>query len=106
MTSAGNALIVNGRTITASTEFTPTTPNGSVDVTFNFDASEIGGRKLVFYEYLELDGDTAASHTDISDTDQTIYVPSIKQPLSTLENGSHNTAADEITLLIPFVIMD
>ena len=100
MTSAGNALMVNGRTITASTEFTPTTPDGSVDVTFNFDASEIGGRKLVFYEYLELDGDTVASHTDISDTDQTIYVPSIKTTIIDSENGSHNAAADkEITLI-------
>ena len=50
MTSAGNALMVNGKTITASTEFVPTTPDGTVDVTFNFDASEIGGRKLVVYE--------------------------------------------------------
>lgn len=100
MTSAGNALMVNGRTITASTEFTSTTPNGSVDVTFTFDASEIGGRKLVFYEYLELDGDTVASHTDISDTDQTIYVPSIKTTIIDSENGSHNAAADkEITLI-------
>ena len=100
MTSAGNALMVNGRTITASTEFTPTTPNGSVDVTFTFDASEIGGRKLVFYEYLELDGDTVASHTDISDTDQTIYVPSIKTTIIDSENGIHNAAADkEITLI-------
>lgn len=100
MTSAGNALMVNGRTITASIEFTPTTPNGSVDVTFTFDASEIGGRKLVFYEYLELDGDTVASHTDISDTDQTIYVPSIKTTIIDSENGSHNAAADkEITLI-------
>lgn len=103
MTSAGNALMVNGRTITASTEFTPTTPNGSVDVTFNFDASEIGGRKLVFYEYLELDGDTVASHTDISDTDQTIYVPSIKTTIIDSENGSHNAVADEEITLIDTV---
>ena len=103
MTSAGNALMVNGRTITASTEFTPTTPDGSVDVTFNFDASKIGGRKLVFYEYLELDGDTVASHTDISDTDQTIYVPSIKTTIIDSENGSHNAAADEEITLIDTV---
>lgn len=103
MTSAGNALMVNGRTITASTEFTPTTPNGSVDVNFNFDASEIGGRKLVFYEYLELDGDTVASHTDISDTDQTIYVPSIKTTIIDSENGSHNAVADEEITLIDTV---
>ena len=68
-----------------------------------FDASEIGGRKLVFYEYLELDGDTVASHTDISDTDQTIYVPSIKTTIIDSENGSHNAAADEEITLIDTV---
>lgn len=103
MTSAGNALMVNGKTITASTEFVPTTPGGTVDVTFNFDASEIGGRKLVVYEYLELDGSTVASHTDISDTDQTIYVPKLRTTIFDFENGSHNSAADEDITLIDTV---
>ena len=103
MTSAGNALMVNGKTITASTEFVPTATDGTVDVTFNFDASEIGGRKLVFYEYLELDGNTVASHTDISDTDQTVYVPKIRTTIFDSENGSHNSAADEDVTLIDTV---
>lgn len=103
MTSAGNALMVNGKTITASTEFVPTTTDGTVDVTFNFDASEIGGRKLVVYEYLELDGNTVASHTDISDTDQTIYVPKLRTTILDSENGSHNSAADEDVTLIDTV---
>ena len=95
--------MVNGKTITASTEFVPTTPDGTVDVTFNFDASEIGGRKLVVYEYLELDGNTVASHTDISDTDQTIYVPKLRTTIFDSENGSHNSAADEDITLIDTV---
>ena len=103
MTSAGNALMVNGKTITASTEFVPTATDGTVDVTFNFDASEIGGRKLVVYEYLELDGNTVASHTDISDTDQTVYVPKIRTTIFDSENGSHNSAADEDVTLIDTV---
>ena len=103
MTSAGNAMMVNGKTITASTEFVSTTPDGTVDVAFNFDASEIGGRKLVVYEYLELDGNTVASHTDISDTDQTIYVPKLRTTIFDSENGSHNSAADEDIILIDTV---
>lgn len=103
MTSAGNALMVNGKTITASSEFVPTTPDGTVDVDFNFDASEIGGRKLVVYEYLELDGSTVASHTDIFDTDQTIYVPKLRTTIFDSENGSHNSAADEDITLIDTV---
>ena len=103
MTSAVNAMMVNGKTITASTEFVSTTPDGTVDVAFNFDASEIGGRKLVVYEYLELDGNTVASHTDISDTDQTIYVPKLRTTIFDSENGSHNSAADEDITLIDTV---
>ncbi len=69
----------------------------------NFDAAEIGGRKLVVYEYLELDGNTVASHTDISDTDQTIYVPKLRTTIFDSENGSHNSAADEDITLIDTV---
>lgn len=103
MTSAGNVLMINGQAVTASTEFTPRTPDGTVDVTFNFDASGIGGRKLVFYEYLDLDGITVASHTDISDASQTVYVPSIRTTLIDSENGSHNSVADREIVLVDTV---
>ena len=103
MTSAGNALMINGQTITASTEFIPTSPDGSIDVIYKFDASSLGGRKLVFYEYLDLDGKEVAAHTDISDTNQTVYVPSIRTTIIDSENGSHNSAADQDITLIDTV---
>ena len=104
MSSAGNAIVSNGRRITASTEFTPTESNGSIDVVFNFDATNgFGGRQYVFYEYLYLDGVRVAAHTDISDTNQIIYIPSIKTTLIDSENGSHNSAADEDITLIDTV---
>lgn len=54
----------------------------------------------VFFEYLYLDGVRVAAHTDISDTNQIIYIPSIKTTLIDSENGSHSSAADQdITLL-------
>ena len=104
MSSAGNAIVSNGRRITASTEFIPTESDGSVDVVFNFDATNgFGGRQYVFYEYLYLDGVRVAAHTDISDTNQIIYIPSIKTTLIDSENGSHNSAADEDITLIDTV---
>ena len=104
MSSAGNAIVSNGRRITASTEFTPTESNGSIDVIFNFDATNgFGGRQYVFYEYLYLDGVRVAAHTDISDTNQIIYIPSIRTTLVDAENGSHNSAADEDITLIDTV---
>ena len=101
MSSAGNAIVSNGRRITASTEFTPTESDGSVDVVFNFDATNgFGGRQYVFFEYLYLDGVRVAAHTDISDTNQIIYIPSIKTTLIDSENGSHSSAADQDITLI------
>ena len=104
MSSAGNAIVSNGRRITASTEFTPTESDGSVDVVFNFDATNgFGGRQYVFFEYLYLDGVRVAAHTDISDTNQIIYIPSIRTTLIDAENGSHSSAADQDIILIDTV---
>ena len=104
MSSAGNAIVSNGRRITASTEFTPTESDGSIDVVFNFDATNgFGGRQYVFYEYLYLDGVRVAAHTDISDTNQIIYIPSIRTTLIDAENGSHSSAADQDITLIDTV---
>ena len=104
MSSAGNAIVSNGRRITASTEFTPTESDGSVDVVFNFDATNgFGGRQYVFFEYLYLDGVRVAAHTDISDTNQIIYIPSIRTTLIDSKNGSHNSAADQDITLIDTV---
>ena len=104
MSSAGNAIVSNGRRITASTEFTPTESDGSIDVVFNFDATNgFGGRQYVFFEYLYLDGVRVAAHTDISDTNQIIYIPSIRTTLIDSENGSHSSAADQDNTLIDTV---
>ena len=71
---------------------------------FNFDATNgFGGRQYVFFEYLYLDGVRVAAHTDISDTNQIIYIPSIKTTLIDSENGSHSSAADQDITLIDTV---
>ena len=104
MSSAGNAILFNGKRITASTEFVPTQSDGSVDVVFNFDATNgFGGCQYVFFEYLYLDGVRIAAHTDISDTNQIIYIPNIKTTLIDAENGSHSCAADQDITLIDTV---
>ena len=46
---------------------------------------------------------SVVSHTDISDTDQTIYVPKLRTTIFDSENGSHNSAADEDITLIDTV---
>lgn len=72
----GKAILVNEKTVTAETEFSPKESDGSVDVTFTFDASELNGHDVVVFEKLFLlDGDVETeitSHEDIKDEGQTV----------------------------------
>ena len=50
--TTGKALLINGKEVTATKEFTVTTVNGFVELEFTFDASELGTRDLVVFEEL------------------------------------------------------
>ena len=53
--------------------FTPLrSPNGSVEVSFSFDGSELAGHRMVAFESLALDGDVVATHEDIEDEGQSV----------------------------------
>lgn len=69
------ALEVDGQPVTAETTFTPETADGTVDVTFIFDSSDIAdGTELVAFESIERAGVELASHADIEDEAQTVTV--------------------------------
>lgn len=73
--STGKAFIKNGNAVTAETVFTPETPNGTVTVTFTFDARLIReNTSLVVFETLYKDGKELAVHADINDNGQTVKV--------------------------------
>lgn len=73
--STGKAFIENGEAVTAETVFTPETPNGTVTVTFTFDARLIReNTSLVVFETLYKDGKELAVHADINDNGQTVKV--------------------------------
>ncbi len=65
-------LTVNGQTVTASTTFVAETADGTVDVEFNFDSTELAGKSVVCFESLYFDNNLIAEHTDIDDEGQTI----------------------------------
>lgn len=75
--SASELTDAEGNPITASTEFTPEEPNGSVDVVFEFDSSLLGNTDLVAFEVLTHGEFTVADHQDIEDEDQTVEYPVI-----------------------------
>ena len=63
---------VDGLPLTTTVAFTPTEPNGSVEVTFSFDGSGLAGHRTVAFESLALDGNVVATHEDIEDEGQSV----------------------------------
>lgn len=72
--STGTELIVGDGKVTAVATFVPNKANGSVDLEFTFDASELGGKDLVAFEVAYKDGIQIADHQDIDDEGQTVSV--------------------------------
>lgn len=64
-----------GNPVTAKAAFTPEKANGTVDVTFEFDGSELAhGAEIVAFEILDRKGVELAAHADIDDAAQTVSV--------------------------------
>lgn len=61
-------------TVTATTKFTPTAADGTVDIKFTLDASKLGGKKVVAFEKVSEGGNPVATHEDINDEGQTVTV--------------------------------
>lgn len=70
--------LINGKKVTASTTFTAEFANGTVDLTYKFDATALRGKDVVVFEDVYYKDIKVATHADINDEDQTIKYPSIK----------------------------
>lgn len=90
----------DGKEITASAKFTPQAQDGTQDVTFNFDASELGGAKTVVFEKLFVDGTLIGSHEDTNDQDQTVEIfPSLKTTAATIQGSKVVKPEDEVAIV-------
>ena len=76
--STGEALIVGDGKVTAETTFVPNKADGSVDLEFTFDASELGGKDLVAFEIAYKDGIQIADHQDLDDEGQTVTISPVE----------------------------
>ena len=72
----------NGNPVTSTAEFTAEGSEGTVEVTFEFDASKLGeGAALVaFEEVLDVSGNVVAVHQDLDDESQTVVVDNPETP--------------------------
>ena len=81
--STGEVLVgADGKPVTASAEFTPEKADGTVEMAFEFDATELeeGTELVVFEECLDANGDIVAEHKDIDDAGQTVVVDNPDTP--------------------------
>ncbi|MGF0039136.1 VaFE repeat-containing surface-anchored protein, partial [Peptoniphilaceae bacterium SGI.131] len=67
-------LLVDGKEVMAEKKFIAEAKEGSVEVEFIFNASELKGKKLVVFEDLLDEKGLLLSHADINDIDQTVIV--------------------------------
>ena len=74
--------------VTATTKFTPTSANGTVDIKFTLDASKLGGKKVVAFEKVSEGGNVVASHEDINDDGQTVAIKKPTPPAPTPKIGT------------------
>lgn len=90
----------DGKEITATAKFTPQAQDGTQDVTFTFDASELGGAKTVVFEKLFVDGTLIGSHEDPTDKDQTVEIsPSLKTTAATIQGSKVVKPEDEVAIV-------
>ena len=94
----GEKLLVGGKEITAETVFVPETKNGSVDVTFIFDATGLHGKEIVVFEDLYRENVLLATHADINDEGQTVKIKNPEIGTKATADGKKEITADKITI--------
>ena len=95
----GEKLLVDGKEITAETVFVPETKNGSVDVTFIFDATGLHGKEIVVFEDLYRENVLLATHADINDEGQTVKIKNPEIGTKATADGKKEITADKITII-------
>ena len=95
----GEPLLVGEQQVTAELEFTPTSSEGSVELTYTFDGSALAGKSVVVFEDLYQGENVVASHADINDEGQTV---SFGQPeigtTATIDGEKTAVPAEQITI--------
>ena len=101
--SNGAPVIANGNNVTAEAEFVAKEATGKVDVVFTFDASLLAGRTIVMFENVYYENNLIATHADITDEAQTLYVPKIGTTAIDSERKDHNSTADSSVTIVDSV---
>lgn len=72
--ATGKELVIEGKPVTSTRQFTPKESKGCETVSFRFNTSSVAGKTIVVFENVERAGVTVAVHADINDEGQTVKV--------------------------------
>lgn len=104
--TTGEAIVDDsGHEVTASTQFVPTEPSGTVEVTFVFNGVGIAGKRIVAFESLRRNGIELVTHADLEDEDQTVTVPKIGTQMGGVDD-THEAPIDEELSLTDVVLYE
>lgn len=95
----------NGDEVTGSVTFTATAEEMELNVSLEYDASELGGYEVVAFEALYQGDVLLAFHYDIEDDNQTNNVPTSATELLVNSTGSHTLPSDGTQALIDTVVL-
>lgn len=110
----GKEVLIDGKPVTAETTFKPEKPEGTVDVTFTFDAEALKGHDVVVFEKLfitmkEEDKETEvelANHEDIQAESQAVKLTEVPtEPEKPVETPDAPKTGDTTNLWIPIAVL-
>ena len=97
--STGEPLLVGEQQVTAELEFTPDSPDGTVELTYTLDASALAGKVVVVFEDLYQEETLVASHANLEDEGQTVTFGQPEIGTTATINGEKTAQpADQITI--------
>ena len=99
--ATGKPLLVGEQQVTAELEFIPDSPDGTVELTYTFDASALAGTSVVVFEDLYQGENVVASHADLEDEGQTVtFVETPEIGTTATVDGQHTAdPIGEITIV-------
>lgn len=99
---AGALTDVEGNEVVAEATLVPESAKGLATITFKANVGDIAGKTLVVFEKLVYPetGAAVATHEDIADAGQTVYVPAIRTLATEKESGTHYSASTGRTQIV------
>ncbi len=86
------------KTVSATLEFKAPVTDGQIDVSYNFDSSNLAGKELVVFEKLYLGDELLVTHEDLEDSYQTVRVLSLE---TSARNGDVEGKEDAENRIVP-----